>query len=391
MQISVQSANMVTRLFSSKSSSSSSSSQKSSKQASGGAPPPPPPQSHKPKLPFTANVGKPPRKRPTNLPLSQASSQVTNAAKPPHILPPQRQSSHPPYSSKTPPPSTFRQTQPFVGPPDFLANGAGGCRTSQVMDNNSTYTSFNEDGPTYNYLDLARTRSDESLLWTAEEEASALVAELRASLTCNNTTNSDNNLSRVGRHSTIEIIQDSSTKSTLNPYQYRPEYISCSRQNSKGFNSNSGQVYNPPIAPQVGTATRFPPLQQQQNPFQRSLSVHKRDSDARNAAQKLNGSPPFRSHSFTDLQSAGVEMVPLAGSGSHLDEGSQPSCLGSSNSGGHIVHRSRLGSTGGLSVSGSNIKINGSYDKNVEKPNSGFGPPLRNFGGSWKSLLRGKF
>ena len=46
----------------------------------------------------------------------------------------------------------------------------------------STYQSFAETGPTNSYLDLCRARSDESLLWSAGEEAAALVAELRASI-----------------------------------------------------------------------------------------------------------------------------------------------------------------------------------------------------------------
>ena len=46
----------------------------------------------------------------------------------------------------------------------------------------STYQSFADTGPANSYLDLCRARSDESLLWSASEEAAALVAELRASI-----------------------------------------------------------------------------------------------------------------------------------------------------------------------------------------------------------------
>lgn len=55
-------------------------------------------------------------------------------------------------------------------------------RPGKQRELSSTYQSFADTGPTYSYLDLSRARSDESLMWTAGEEAAALVAELRASL-----------------------------------------------------------------------------------------------------------------------------------------------------------------------------------------------------------------
>ncbi|XP_068230578.1 caskin-2-like isoform X1 [Palaemon carinicauda] len=56
-------------------------------------------------------------------------------------------------------------------------------RAGKQRELSSTYQSFADTGPTYSYLDLTRARSDESLMWSAGEEAAALVAELRASLT----------------------------------------------------------------------------------------------------------------------------------------------------------------------------------------------------------------
>lgn len=55
-------------------------------------------------------------------------------------------------------------------------------RAGKQRELSSTYQSFADTGPTYSYLDLSRARSDESLMWSAGEEAAALVAELRASL-----------------------------------------------------------------------------------------------------------------------------------------------------------------------------------------------------------------
>ncbi|KAK8399176.1 hypothetical protein O3P69_003353 [Scylla paramamosain] len=55
-------------------------------------------------------------------------------------------------------------------------------RAGKQRELSSTYQSFADTGPTYSYLDLSRARSDESLMWTAGEEAAALVAQLRASL-----------------------------------------------------------------------------------------------------------------------------------------------------------------------------------------------------------------
>ena len=293
---------MVTRLFASKSANSSSRDK---------TPPPPPPASHKPKSPFLPTIGKPPRKRPTNLPIANGGGQC----RPPHG----------PSSSKTPPAATFRA-------PSLETAGHAGCRP-QGHQPAADRSSVTLEG----YMDLTRTRSDESLLWTAEEEASALVAELRASLSGN--TASDNSINR----SSFDPCP-SSKSFPNNPYLYK---------NSFPQHSPAAEVV--PIVPPRPTCHVIP----QQNPFQRSFSVHKRSTEAREAAQKLSQVPPPRCHSFTDLQSA-VELLPL-----------QSGPCGSPLS----ATASRLGGSGNLTES---------------KPVGGASPRLKSFGGSWKSLLRGK-
>ena len=318
---------MVTRLFSSKSSSGGGS-QASSKRAQQQPPPPPPPAFHKPKLSFSS-IGKPPRRqRPTNLPLCN-----TPSTSPPRV---------PQHSSKTPPASTFRN----AGLPSPSHQAALGAEEQG--------RGYYEDGGA-GYLDhLTRARSDESLLWTAEEEASALVAELRASLNCSNGTNasninnaaSDNSINTAGRLLT-------------STHQYRPHHY----QHRDTFNPYLLKTNTAPLANGSGyppmrgysdssTAQQGSMLPPQVNPFQRSFSVHRRTSEARIAAQKLNESTtssghPHRSRSFTDLQSA-VELVPLHPHQAKPSPNSKPPHIG------------------------------------------GPGLPMKTFGGSWKSLLRGE-
>lgn len=343
---------MVSRLFASKNSSSQSGQKNSGSQ---GTAPPPPPASHKPKSPFLSTIGKPPRKRPNNLPLSQP--------------PPQnKQATHrSQYSSKTPPASTFRVPSPLKhhsGRGLACANPLPGQQklSASPPHPQSTYLSFTEGGPTYSYLDLTRARSDESLLWTAEEEASALVAELRASLN-SNSVSSDNNIHVTGKHMPSGTIQEINRK--LNPYQFRPE----SSASSNEAVANRFPTKSPIVPPS--------PRDTENNPFQRSFSVMKHTSDARVAAQKLNHSPPLRSLSFTDLQSA-VELVPL----SHGAAGASSKLPVAGATGGPPLRGSFSGS-GNL-----NFSHSGQPD-NIQRQMSA--PPLKTFGGSWKSLLRGKF
>uniref|UniRef100_A0A6A7FQR2 Caskin-2 n=1 Tax=Hirondellea gigas TaxID=1518452 RepID=A0A6A7FQR2_9CRUS len=389
---------MVTRLFASKSSSSGSS-QKSLPQQ---PPPPPPPASHKPKSPYSPTVGKPPRKRPTNLPLSHSSQQnATNRPSPTQPSTTQYPQQHH-SSSRTPPGTTFRPGQPtYLRQPFQSRHNQAHVLPNQVthltqnrkdphdaQGSSFTYTSFAEPGPTFNYMDLTRTRSDESLLWTAEEEASALVAELRASLNCNNNTNSDNSINCVGRYNSGTVSPvDSSSHRGLNPYQFRRESVQNEEDNQprsgvRHRTSNAcmlpeGEIvrsdrHNNIAEPSGGHPNLYVP---QNNPFQRSFSVHRRSSDAKIAAQKLNHVPPLRSHSFTDIQSA-VELMPLhSRSAESTDSSNLPSPIGGSS----------LGGSSGLSVSGS---INGCSETMQAHQSVGCGPHLKTFGGSWKSLLR---
>ena len=71
--------------------------------------------------------------------------------------------------------------------------------TTETSELSSTYQSFNDVVPSYSYLDLNRARSDESLLWSASEEAAVLVAELRASLP---------------QHSTASVIRDTASRNS---------------------------------------------------------------------------------------------------------------------------------------------------------------------------------
>ncbi|KAF2364554.1 hypothetical protein FHG87_004687 [Trinorchestia longiramus] len=350
---------MVTRLFSSKNSSSQSSHKNTSSNG-----PPPPIASQKPKSPFFSTIGKPPRKRPTNLPLSHSQCKPSVTQNNP--LPHRSQ-----YSSKTPPASTFRSPhsvhlKPNTSYGQASASGTGRHPLQQQAASPpfhlpSTYLSFADADPNYGCMDLVRARSDESLLWAAEEEASALVAELRASLNCNSVS-SDNNLNSSSKIQAMGPAKDNSHK--LNPYQYRPEQNDKRISNADEFSEN-GQHH---VKVQNVSSPTDSTSSGEGNPFQRSFSVHKRNSEARLAAEKLNHSPPLRSFSFTDLQSA-VELVPLKRPTG--DHGARLPCS----------EDAVLGVSCSGSLSCCHAPPNALRHQFSE-------PPLKTFGGSWKSLLR---
>ena len=330
-------------------------------------PPPPPPASHKPKFPISSTVGKPPRRRPTNLPLAGVGSSRQFSISP--QSPPT--SHHPIHSSRTPPASTFRNAG--LQPPSSHTGRTGYLATGEVTDENNPWHQPYPGVFTGYNLDLTRARSDESLLWTAEEEATALVAELRASLSCNSgnaagvasncNAASDTSINTLGRYShnpqqhhtevaVAPLPNFNSQQRSKNSYLFHHQPIDgihrCGSNQPAGGDQTShvGQFTN---AVEVCAQFQCPPARLP-NPFQRSFSVHRRPSDARSAAQKLNlqssscsSSQPLRSHSFTDLQSA-VELMPL-----HTAATKQAS------------------------------------------PAAEQGSSLQSFGGSWKSLLRGEF
>ncbi|XP_018015356.1 uncharacterized protein LOC108672229 isoform X2 [Hyalella azteca] len=357
---------MVTRLFASKNSSSQSSRKNS---APNDPPPPPPPASNKPtKTTFFSSIGKPPRKRPTNLPLSQPKAGQQH--------PPQSYRSQ--YSSKTPPASTFRApghlrpSHTDCGHASASASSCGGrlpiqqqaCAQPRPTHLPSTYLSFADSDSNSSYLDLIRARSDESLLWTAEQEASALVAELRASLNCNSVS-SDNNLNSLGKQGNFAIGKETNHK--LNPYQLRPERTDDSDDVGSGGLVDGGKHHDQ--VQYIYSSSNDALGSADSNPFQRSFSVQKRNSDARLAAQKLNHLPPPRSLSFTDLQSA-VELLPL-NRPDHcrlLPDKDEESAMG-------------VSCSGSLSCCHTAAGPGTHRDLLCESP-------LRNFGGSWKSLLR---
>ncbi|KAK7079458.1 hypothetical protein SK128_018958 [Halocaridina rubra] len=221
-------------------------------------------------------------------------------------------------------------------------------RAGKHRELSSTYQSFADTGPTYSYLDLSRARSDESLMWSAGEEAAALVAELRASLASPLMRPEDEEDEGVVEEDFDDDLAES--------------VVSLARYNT---------ISRVPLEPRISPG----------GPFNRSTLERGSLRSSIDRASSARSSLCGRSLSFTDLHSAATSADDLRLFCFH------PSRMPYAN---HCTtphhHSSSASSTASsrsaTSTCGSGVNILGNGGTGLKRAN------MRSFGGSWRSLLK---